>query len=89
MGTTGISATGTLNNNDEITDIKDAVIADRDLYVNNAGDINTYLVHIRQTDATGTEESSDTNHAIKNILTKGVFLIITGQILFWTRVQDL
>lgn len=112
MGTTGISSTGTLNNNDAITGIKNAVIAGRDLYVNNAGDINTYLVHIRQTDATGTlygksgstsgkagvqsdgyawattsngntlsqaavatgtEESTDTNNAIKNVLTKGVF----------------
>ena len=53
MGTTSIAGSNSLNNNDAIATIKKAVIAGRDMYVNNVGDVNSMLVHIRQTDDAG------------------------------------
>ncbi|MHC8519659.1 KxYKxGKxW signal peptide domain-containing protein [Weissella confusa] len=53
MGTANATSNGSMNNNDAITYINGAVIAGRDLFVNNAGDVNSKLVHIRQTDDSG------------------------------------
>ncbi|MCT8398772.1 KxYKxGKxW signal peptide domain-containing protein [Weissella cibaria] len=53
MGTPSIAGSNSLNNNDAIATIKNAVIAGRDMYVNNAGDVNSLLVHIRQTNDGG------------------------------------
>lgn len=53
MGTPSIAGSNSLNNNDAIATIKKAVIAGRDMYVNNAGDVNSLLVHIRQTNSDG------------------------------------
>lgn len=54
MGTPEIThAQDKVNANDGIDGIDNAVIAGRDLYVRNAGDVSSLLVHVRKTDANG------------------------------------
>ncbi|TGE83271.1 KxYKxGKxW signal peptide domain-containing protein [Weissella confusa] len=53
MGTPGIAGSGKLNNNDAIDTMQNAIIAGRDLFVNNPGDVNGLLVHVRSTDSNG------------------------------------
>ena len=53
MGTKEANLKNNLNKNDAIADMSNAIMAGRDLYVNNGDDVNSSYVHIRQTNGSG------------------------------------
>ncbi|MCT8393634.1 hypothetical protein D0504_07865 [Weissella confusa] len=71
MGTPSIASSKTLNNNDAIATIKNAVIAGRDMFVSNAGDVNSMLVQIRKTNDGGYLTGADLGDGQPGVMSSG------------------